>query len=249
MSKSSKSSAFSTLANWAEALKALVTAGVIPTLAHRILLHGPAGTGKSAWAARCLGECERVTLHQQMPPDDLIGCMGLTANAAGGTMTEWQDGPAVRAMRHGLPLIIDEVDQFSPELRCALHAILDDPGHVALTLPTGEVVKPKEGFAVIGTTNASPASLPAPLQSRFDLIIAANSPAQGILDSLPSGFADLVSRSYERQTVANWQTPVTVRSVLAVKRIATALGLEDATRVVFGEAATDILASVAVQAS
>jgi MoxR-like ATPase len=234
------------MSNWSEALRTLVDRKVIPHHAHRILLYGPAGTGKSAWAARLFGDCERITLHQQMPPEDLIGSMGLRA-VKQGTETVWQDGPAIRAMRDGKPLILDEVDQFSPELRCALHAVLDDWAQCQLTLVTGEVVTPSKGYCVIGTTNASPASLPEALLSRFDLSIAADSPAQGILDSLPDGTARLLERTYARQSVANWTPSVCVRSILAMQRISKILGLEEAAQVVFGDEATDLLSSIAMQ--
>jgi len=234
--------------NWSEALEGLVAQKVIPNFAHRILLYGPAGTGKSAWAARVLGKCcERVTLHQQMPPEDLIGSMGLRATDAGGTETVWQDGPAVRAMRRGCALILDEIDQFSPELRCALHAICDDWSQCQLTLVTGEVVKPKRGFCVIGTTNALPASLPEALLSRFDLSMAAREPAKGIVDSLPQGVSALLQRAYSRQAIAEWTPPVSVRSILAMQRIASVVGLETAAELVFGDAAIDLLSSIAMQ--
>ncbi len=105
---------------WARVLDNLVRESAIPHQVHRILLYGPPGTGKSSWAATAFAHVERVTLHSQMPPEDLIGSIALVARK-GGTDTVWQDGPAVRAMRRGCALVLNEIDQHSPELRCALH--------------------------------------------------------------------------------------------------------------------------------
>ena len=52
----------------------------IPDQIHRILLYGPPGTGKSSWAGTAFAHVERVTLHAQMPPEDLIGSMALVAS-------------------------------------------------------------------------------------------------------------------------------------------------------------------------
>lgn len=147
------------LQTWADLLSELVRLAAMPARIHRLLLYGPPGTGKSSWAGTAFDRVERVTLHAQMPPEDLIGSMALVARK-GGTNTVWQDGPAVRAMRSGSALVLDEIDQHSPELRCALHAILDDRSIAGITLPTGERVEPTDGFCVVATTNAEPTTLP-----------------------------------------------------------------------------------------
>jgi nitric oxide reductase NorQ protein len=179
---------------WADVLNELVVNSAIPDRVHRVLLYGPPGTGKSSWAQSAFAHVERVTLHAQMPPEDLIGSMALVARK-GGTNTVWQDGPAVRAMRRGSALVIDEIDQHSPELRCALHAILDDRSIAGITLPTGERVEPAEGYTVIATANAEPSMLPDALLDRFDLVLLANRPIAAVLDKLPRGLASILSRA------------------------------------------------------
>jgi SpoVK/Ycf46/Vps4 family AAA+-type ATPase len=230
--------------SWATALDELVCQSAIPNRVHRILLYGPPGTGKSSWAMSAFSHVERVTLHAQMPPEDLIGSMALVARK-GGTDTVWQDGPAVRAMRRGSALVLDEIDQHSPELRCALHAILDDRSIAGITLPTGERIEPAEGFCVIATTNAEPASLPEALLDRFDLVLLANRPASAIFDTLPRGLASVLARAYDRQSVARWTPAVSVRSILALTRLAAATGMERAAELIFGDSGVDILASAA----
>src|SRR5689334_4790027 len=140
---------------WSDTLNGLVRESAIPNRIHRILLYGPPGTGKRSWAQTVFAHVERVDLLAQMPPEALIGSMALVASK-GGTNTVWQDGPAVRAMRRGTALVLDEIDQHSPELRCALHAILDDKAIAGITLPTGARVESADGFTVIATTNVEP---------------------------------------------------------------------------------------------
>lgn len=57
--------------SWAEVLNELAQNRAIPQRAHRVLLYGPPGTGKSSWAGSAFVSVERVTLHAQMPPEDL----------------------------------------------------------------------------------------------------------------------------------------------------------------------------------
>lgn len=233
---------------WADVLDALVDAGAFPGSIHRVLIYGPPGTGKSTWALGAFGrdKVERVTLHAQLPPEDLIGSMGLVADN-GGTSTVWQDGPAVRAMRAGKVLVLDEVDQHSPETRCALHAILDDKSIAGITLPTGERVQCADTFAIVATTNVRPDELPYALLNRFDLVLLANRPAPGIFAKLPKGMANLLQRAYDREPAYAYTPAVSVRSILALQRLAMAMPIEDAAQLVFGESATDILSSIAVQ--
>ena len=229
---------------WAQTLDELVRESAIPDRIHRILLYGPPGTGKSTWAQTAFAQVERVTLHAQMPPEDLIGSIALVASQ-GGTNTVWQDGPAVRAMRRGCALVLDEIDQHSPELRCALHAILDDKSIAGITLPTGERVEPAVAFCVVATTNADPSTLPEALLDRFDLVLLADKPAPALLERLPRGFASVLNRAYDRQQVARWTPAVSVRSILALTRLADSTGMDRAAELLFGESGVDILASAA----
>lgn len=230
---------------WFDVLTALVQIEVIPNKAHRILLYGPPGTGKSSWASTCFATVERITLHGQMPPDDLIGSMGLVSGG-GGTATVWQDGPVVRAMRNGSAIVLDEIDKASPDVVSSLFAVLDDMPIAGVTLPTGERVIPSPGYCAIATSNQSPDVLPEALRNRFDLVLLANVPHADVLRQLPRGWSNLVSRTYEDKSTLRWNPPISLRSVLVVHRLASLIDLESATELVFGSDAKDILASAAV---
>ena len=139
--------------------------------------------------------------------------------------------------------MLDEIDQHSPETRCALHAICDDRSIAGITLPTGERVEPAEGYTVIATTNAEPGTLPQALLDRFDLVLLANRPAPGVLRKLPRKLANLVARTYDNQQSQRWIPPVSVRTILALSRLAEATGEERAAELIFGDDGADILAS------
>jgi hypothetical protein len=204
---------------------------IIPAPLYRVLLFGPPRTGKSSIAKEIFVSHERATIHKQLPTDDLLGGYGLVDGT-----TKWQDGPAIRAMREGKAIVLDEIDQISPECRCILHALLDDPP--GITLPTGERVESKPGYCVIATTNAMPSSLPPAILDRFDLILLANTLSRGLQTTLGS-LADQATAVVGREKSYNWSRPASINFFLAVSKlrkkgmrdeqIVAALGLQDKT--------------------
>lgn len=221
---------------WDNILRKLVREKLIPTPLYRVMLFGPPRTGKSSIARELFGKHERVTLHKQLPVEDLLGGYALI----NGT-TEWQDGPAVRAMREGSAIVLDEIDQFSPECRCILHALLDDPP--GITLATGERIESKKGYCVIATTNAMPSSLPPAILDRFDLTLLANTLSDGLKVSLGS-LANQAAAVVGRDKNYNWTRPASVNLFLAAAKLRSK-GLKDEAVVASlgldGKAATDAL--------
>lgn len=221
---------------WDDILRRLVLGNLIPTPLYRILLFGPPRTGKSSVGKELFTNPERVTMHKQLPTDDLLGGYALIDGT-----TKWQDGPAIRAFREGKCLVIDEIDQISPECRCILHALLDDPP--GITLASGERVEAKSGFCVIATTNQLPSTLPAPILDRFDLILLANTLAKGLQQTL-GALSTQATAVIGREKTYNWTRPASVNFFIAVSKlrktglgdqaIISALGLR-------GQTATDAL--------
>jgi hypothetical protein len=193
-------------------------------------------------------ECK--TVHAQSFPSELIGEYQLIDGS-----TKWVDGVAVRCMRNGTPLVLNEISQGtrSMEMTCTLHEICDDWEIAGVTLPTGERVRPNKGFCVIGTTNEDPNTIPEALLDRFEFIIYAGDPAQGMLDSMHNrGLAKFTENLYARIEKKHYSPPITARRILAVDRIAKHLGdLESAANIVFSHnqrAVREIMESVAVAA-
>jgi MoxR-like ATPase len=177
-----------------------------------------------------------------MPVDDLIGSYALV----NGT-TVWQDGPAVRAMRNGRALIINEVDQYSGEIRCFLHDVMDDMNVCGVTLPNGERVTPRPGYCVVCTTNALPSSLPDAIYDRFDLVLKADTLSIG-LQKMLGDFVEPAKSVVGGGSTYEWQRPASVNLYIAAQKmrqkgvadtaIAEYLGLT-------GQTATDFLSVIA----
>lgn len=225
---------------WDALMQRLVKDGTIPNPLYRILLFGPPRTGKSSIPKTLFLVHERVTMHKQLPTDDLLGGYALVDGT-----TKWQDGPAVRAMRKGLCIVIDEIDHVSAECRCILHALMDDPA--GITLPTGERVSAKEGYCVIATTNQLPSALPGPVLDRFDLVLKADTLAHGLREQLGQ-LAKPATAVIARDRSYNWSRPASVNFFIAVsklrkigmpdEKIVSALGLS-------GKTAADALIALA----
>jgi hypothetical protein len=209
---------------WDDLLAHLGSTGVIPNTLNRVLLYGPPRTGKSTSACNIFAPAERVTLHKQQPVDDLLGGYCLKDGT-----TVWSDGPAVRALRFGRALILDEVDQMSPECRFTLHALMDDPAGV--TLASGERVEAAPGYVVIGTTNAPPSTLPLPILDRFDMVMHCHTISDGLRAKLGK-LGDAAQRSVA--TMAMWTRPASPNLLLAAAKLhAHGIKADDIARILY----------------
>lgn len=162
----------------------------------RTLLWGPPGTGKT-YTAQHIGlggrQVYNVTLTAGTPEAELRGhwvpkpgeCE--TCGEIAAASWSWHDGPAIRAWRGGDRLVLNEIGESSEELLTFLYAIADDKDDAALTLPTGETVRPDGRFQVVATTNKPPEVLPEGLRDRFRTVHIPNVHPEA-LASLPEAF-------------------------------------------------------------
>ena len=154
----------------------------------RIILYGPPGTGKT-YAALTYGAmrgAERLVCTEDLTTADINGCWSPTRE---GTW-EWLEGPATRAWRRGLRLVVDEVDRASGDVLSLLLAMTDSNGSAQWRHPsTGEVLIPHRDFSVVMTTNLERVDeLPPALRDRFPVVIRI---AQPHPDSVAGLSADL----------------------------------------------------------
>ena len=96
----------------------------------------------------------------------------------------WHDGPFIRAMREGARLVINEISNANPDVLHLLFPILESQETARLTLPTGETIRPAEGFHVVATDNHPVDRLPEPLQDRFVAQLHATEPHPDALAGL-----------------------------------------------------------------
>lgn len=207
--------------------------------AYRVLLYGPPGTGKtrSAYsAAKALGKSiYNVTLSDETPAAELRGHF-----VPQGSKWLWMDGPAVRAYREGAILLLDEIDKASQDCLDFLHGLLNDPDVSRLTLPSGEIVQPSDGFQVIATMNASLDELPPSLVDRFAIAIEVTEPHPDAVASLPQ---DLQKAARNIESYEQYTRPATIRrwSAYAALREMQEVGEIYAAYAVFAERADELL--------
>lgn len=117
-------------------------------LGNNVLLVGDTGTGKTDIVqnlCRLLNwPCTVLSLSEGTREKDLLVRRGFN----GQTVDE--DSPLIVAMRHGFKVILDETNMPEPGVLASLNNIL---AAKRVTLPSGEVVKAKEGFGVFATMN------------------------------------------------------------------------------------------------
>ena len=189
-------------------------------VSRRVLLFGLPGTGKTyAAARRNVAEDQavyQITMTEETPAAEIRGHF-----LPKGDEMVWMDGPAIRAWREGARLVINEIDRASADTLSLMYAILDDPEFAELTLPTGEVVRPKEGFHVVATMNGEPLDLPPALQDRFPVTIEVVDVNPEAIAALPSDLQNaaretaLVSNAERRLSVRTWAEFASLRDALA----------------------------------
>jgi hypothetical protein len=194
--------------NWWEVLEAILKSST------RMMLVGPPGTGKSRTANDLLGKnAQRLTMTEGTGVEDLLGMFHLKKGE-----TVWVDGPAARALRNGWPLVLDEIDKYSPEVGSLLYALLDDAPQVML--PTGEHLKAEPGYKVIATSNANVSSLPEPILDRMEAIILAIKPHPAAMRDMHPAEIATVENHYKNLNVKtwNWSGTATLRRMRAFSR-------------------------------
>lgn len=192
--------------SWDETFNTLVGAGVIPSVIDRILLAGLSRAGKTTITGLSFENVQVSTFGDGMLPEELLG----QYDSPQPGMFVWRDGPVAKAMRHGYPLVLNEIDfafKRGSGLQGIIHACCDMPA--AITLPNGERLQAAPGYFVVATMNAMPDILPVPVYERFQLILRVDSLSQGLQRELGE-FAGMANQVASRNQQVAWQRPMTV---------------------------------------
>lgn len=209
------------------------------------LLYGPPGTGKTT-AGNFLGEPKEVyniTLTEETPAAELRGHF-----VPKGNEFVWMDGPALTAFKNGSRLVLNEIDKASGDALTFCHALLDDPGIAAITLPYKDeeggvvTVKPHPDFHVVATMNGEPEDLPEALRDRFAVRINVDKVHPNAIKSLPKDLQKIATKGVSK----DGDRSVSIRGWNAFVQLRAIVGEENAARAVFGSRANTILNTIKI---
>ena len=212
---------------------------IISATTRPIVLYGPVGTGKTSVAnevVKELGGGYSITLHRDMLAQELLGHF-----IPKGNDFIFLQGLVTRAWMEGKPLVVNEVDKASDSCFDVLHALFDDPMIAELTLPTGEVIRPKEGYKVIATMNGDPRDLPdEAVKDRLSIRILMDMPPDNRTLQLPKEIFEVLKNSYKNIS----DVKITTREAIAYADLMTKIDKEVAANIVFREKGNDVIKAI-----
>lgn len=210
----------------------------------RLILFGPPGVGKT-YAGLHYGNVERGAYR--VPCTEDMTTAEVTGHwlPAGNDEWVWRDGAAVKALRNGARVILDEVDKASGDVLSALLAVTDTPESISLEHPGLDgIVRASDGYSVVCTTNVEDMrDLPEALVDRFPVRLRINEPHP---DALAGLSPDL--RNYAKRAADLGERRISLRQFQAFDRLRKGLGDERrAASLIFGDKTAEaVLDAIAI---
>jgi MoxR-like ATPase len=161
---------------------------------------------------------------------------------------QWLEGAAVKAWQgnglNGGRLVVDEIDKANGDVLSVLLAMTDSESSARWEHPaTGKVLRPREGFSVVMTTNLERMQdLPEALKDRFPVAIRINTPHPDALkvlsEDLRKPCASLADADKDRR--------FSIRTFMEFDNLRKNMDPERAAGLLFGKRATDILDAIRI---
>lgn len=205
-------------------VEALMDAGL-----DRLILNGPPGTGKTyagLTAGRVDAGAYRLECTENMTDFEIVG--GFLPAQDGFT---YKEGSAIKAWDGdgvmGGRLVIDEIDKAAGDILALLLAMTDSMESASWRHPvSGKVMKPREHFSVVMTTNALDMDILEPaLKDRFPVSVFIDKPHPTAIAALPG--------KYQRVAIAT-VGEISLRSWMQIAKLEKSLGQSEALRLVVG---------------
>ncbi|BDQ30180.1 MAG: MoxR family ATPase [Nitrosopumilus sp.] len=184
-----------------------------------VLIIGPKGTGKTS-LVRDFAQSKNMNLQSinfslRTRESHLVGSKTLTD----GTVT-FDEGVLIKSMREGNTLYLDEINAAEADVLLRLDEALDDRRQIVLKESTGELIKAKENWFVIGTinplTHSGTKELPPQILSRFPVRIRLEYPPEDIELEIVKKH---VSGKHESEIIQAIKLANTLRQAAAVEEL------------------------------
>ena len=212
---------------------------------HRILIIGPAGTGKShcSFIFDPNGtRTHRIPITKYTTGWDLKYQRDIKD---GNTVTLL--GPAARAFANpNQILVLDDIHNAEKPAMSELFGILDDASTAQVVLPES-ILKIPPGLVIIATSNESLSRLPEGIADRFDIILTANDPVAAAIAQLPASWQESIKNKYKHNSEKRieFSREMTIRSLRAMHKFTTfGVSLEEAAELTHGTVYRDIITTI-----
>lgn len=184
-----------------------------------VLIIGPKGTGKTSlvrdFAKNKNLNLQSINFSLRTRESHLVGSKTLTD----GTVT-FDEGVLIKSMREGNTLYLDEINAAEADVLLRLDEALDDRRQIVLKESTGELIKAKENWFVIGTinplTHSGTKELPPQILSRFPVRIRLEYPPEDIELEIVKKH---VSGEHESEIIQAIKLANTLRQAAAVEEL------------------------------